>query len=150
MARQAHDALNHDGILTIGTLKLGIWPSNIDTRAGALTASPGGNFTGTNQVWYDFDAGSKTITITWDDVGQATNGTTPNAMQVQLKLLDSGDFDVIYRYEAVAWAGSAPYIEIAGVRYNLPVLNSIPCYTIPHVETSACPVSTHSRCVAAS
>ena len=47
--------INNDGQLTIGSLKLGIWPGDADTRAGPLAPSPGGTSKGSNQVWYDFD-----------------------------------------------------------------------------------------------
>jgi Ca2+-binding RTX toxin-like protein len=42
--------INNDGQLTIGSLKLGIWPGDADTRAGPLAPSPGGTSKGSNQA----------------------------------------------------------------------------------------------------
>ncbi|MDH4190679.1 MAG: Ig-like domain-containing protein, partial [Betaproteobacteria bacterium] len=76
--------------------------ADVDTR-GATSISPGGNSTGSNLVWYDLDATNGVMTITWDDVGYYSLGSTPNAFQVQLISEGSGDFDIVYRYEEINW-----------------------------------------------
>ncbi|HEX8224132.1 MAG TPA: tandem-95 repeat protein, partial [Allosphingosinicella sp.] len=115
-------SINNDGLVSIGSLRLGIWPQDVDTRGPTMTPSSGGTSQGTNLVYYDFDSATKTITVTWDDVGRATNGTVPNAFQMQLKVLGSGSFDVVYRYERLDWATTViPYVEIAGKRFTMPV-----------------------------
>ncbi len=70
--------------------------------------SPGGNSLGSNQLWYDFDAASKTFTVTADDLLYLGERYSPynnlfqvNAYQVQLQDLGNGSTRVIYRYEAV-------------------------------------------------
>ncbi|WP_301183854.1 calcium-binding protein [Sphingobium xenophagum] len=99
--------ISTNGTLTIGSMSILVWPQDADTRAGELAPSEGGNSTGSNQVWVDFDAASGTITVTWDDVGAYGNSTTPNAFQAQIKVLGNGDFDVAYRYEQLTWGGSS-------------------------------------------
>ncbi len=90
-----------DGWVTIGSMVLAVWPgAGVDTDRGPLSPSAGGNSAGTNQIWYDFDSATKTLTVTWDDVGQYNNGTTPNAFQMQVKILGPDQFDVTYRYES--------------------------------------------------
>ena len=79
----------------------GLW-TDLDTRGGPTTASPGGNSTGSNQAYYDLDTANQTFTATWDDVGYYNRGTNPvNAFQIQLVGRGGGDFDIVYRYEAV-------------------------------------------------
>ncbi|MDO5639428.1 MAG: calcium-binding protein [Neisseria sp.] len=70
--------------------------------------SPGGNSSGSNQIWYDFDADSKTFTLTADDLLYLGERWLPygnifqlNAYQVQLQDLGDGNTRVIYRYESV-------------------------------------------------
>lgn len=112
--------------LTIGSdssVRLGgatiypLWSSSFDTSTGALTVSPGGNSTGANLVWYDFDAATRTVTITWDDVGEYYHRTVPNAYQLQIRLKDGGDFDVLMRFENVEWAWNGPYITTGTSSY---------------------------------
>src|SRR5262245_61223204 len=43
--------------------------ADVDTRNGAVTATPGGLSTGSNKVYYDLDATNGVFTETWDDVG---------------------------------------------------------------------------------
>ena len=102
-----------NGWLRLGDITLNVWPGDADTRAGALTASPGGNSQGSNRVWYDFDAATQTITVTWDDIGQFSHGTVPDAFQAQIKILGDDAFDVVYRYENIGWFSNSPSI-IAG------------------------------------
>lgn len=77
--------------------------TDIDTRAGAITASLGGNSTGSNLVYWDLDPAKDTVTITWDDVGQYASGTTPNAFQMRLKDTGGGNFTIEFRYEDIQW-----------------------------------------------
>ncbi len=115
--------LNNNGNITFNTAFGGYTPSSIsagignpliaafwtdiDTRNAAGQTSPGGTSQGTNQVYYDLDAVNGVMTFTWDDVGQYSNGTVPNAFQIQLINRGDGDFDIIYRYESVNWGSDA-------------------------------------------
>jgi hypothetical protein len=79
--------------------------ADIDTRSGPVTATPSGTSTGSNLVWYDLDLTSHTFTTTWDDVGYFSQRTNRlNAFQLSLSQAgNSGDFDIIFRYEEVNW-----------------------------------------------
>jgi hypothetical protein len=77
--------------------------TDIDTRAGVLTTSSGGNSTGSNLVYWDIDSANNQVTLTWDDVGEFPSGRTPNAFQLLLKDLGAGDFSVEFRYEDIQW-----------------------------------------------
>ncbi|WP_414928967.1 calcium-binding protein, partial [Pseudomonas sp. IT-P74] len=84
--------------------------ADVDTRGGTVSATPGGTSTGSNLVYYDFNAtGNGTLTVTWDDVGYYNSKTDKlNAFQLQLVGKGGGNFDVIFRYETVNWTtGSA-------------------------------------------
>ena len=82
--------------------------ADVDTRAGSLTPSAGGNSTGSNLVYWDLDSERDAVTITWDDVGAYNIGTTPNAFQLILTDLNSGNFQIDFRYEDIQWVlGSA-------------------------------------------
>ena len=84
--------------------------ADVDTRGGAVSATPGGASTGSNLVYYDFNsAGNGTLTVTWDDVGYYSTKTDKlNAFQLQLVGNGNGNFDVIFRYESINWTtGSA-------------------------------------------
>ena len=114
-----------NGYLYIGDLGLEIWPMSIDTEAGVSGTSDGGNSTGANRVWYDFDEAAGTITVTWDDVGD-TYRPYPTAFQAQVKVLADGEFDVVFRYENIGWTeeyrhGTMPAVYHAGNEYNPPV-----------------------------
>ncbi|RZJ00838.1 MAG: tandem-95 repeat protein [Brevundimonas sp.] len=91
----------------IGNPLIAAFWTDIDTRNAAGQTSPGGTSQGTNQVYYDLDAVNGVLTFTWDDVGQYSNGTVPNAFQIQLVNRGDGDFDIIYRYESVNWGDNA-------------------------------------------
>lgn len=91
----------------IGNPLIAAFWTDIDTRNAAGQTSPGGTSQGTNQVYYDLDAVNGVLTFTWDDVGQYSNGTVPNAFQIQLISRGDGDFDIIYRYESVSWGDNA-------------------------------------------
>jgi Ca2+-binding RTX toxin-like protein len=83
--------------------------ADVDTRGAAGGVTPGGSSTGTNLVYYDIDAINRVFTATWDDVGYYSSQTDKlNAFQIQLVDRGGGDFDIIFRYEAVNWTtGSA-------------------------------------------
>jgi Ca2+-binding RTX toxin-like protein len=72
---------------------------------GAVATTPGGTSTGSNLVWYDFDAnGNGTLTITWDDVGYYRSHTDKlNAYQMRLVGTGGGNFDIEFRYESINW-----------------------------------------------
>ncbi|PTQ89028.1 nidogen-like domain-containing protein [Agitococcus lubricus] len=82
----------------------GFW-ADVDTRGATGNISGGGNSLGTNRVYYDIDATNGVLTATWDDVGYfSSHSDKVNAFQIQLiKRGNQGDFDIIYRYEAVNW-----------------------------------------------
>jgi len=79
-----------------------------DVIAGASQApSAGGNSTGSNRLWYDEDSVNQTLTVTWDDMGGfGVNPALQNAFQLQLIGTGGGNFDLVYRYEAVNWSNS--------------------------------------------
>ncbi|KAB1072079.1 VCBS domain-containing protein [Methylobacterium soli] len=79
--------------------------ADVDTSTGAQNApTPGGRSTGSNRVHIDKDAENGVLTVTWDDVGYFSNHTDKlNAFQLQLIDLQDGNFDIVYRYEAVNW-----------------------------------------------
>jgi len=79
--------------------------ADVDTRGGAVVATPGGTSTGTNLLWYDLDAANQTFTATWDDVGYFASRTDKlNSFQLSLtKINDFGDFDITFRYEEMNW-----------------------------------------------
>lgn len=72
--------------------------ADVDTRGGETSQ-------GSNLVYYDFDAtGYGTLTVTWDDVGYFASAVDKlNAFQLQLVGTGSGNFDIIFRYEAINW-----------------------------------------------
>jgi Ca2+-binding RTX toxin-like protein len=81
--------------------------ADVDTREtvdGEAPVSPGGNSIGSNLVYWDLDPANRVLTVTWDDVGYYDYHTDlVNAFQLQLVDRGSGDFDIIFRYEAVNW-----------------------------------------------
>lgn len=77
---------------------------DVDTRRGAVTATPGGKSTGSDRVYYDLDAVNGVLTVTWDDVAYYNqHGDKLNAFQLQLVSLGNGDFDMVFRYEDINW-----------------------------------------------
>jgi hypothetical protein len=76
---------------------------DLDTNGGAQTPSPGGTSTGSNLVYYDIDTATRTFTATWDDVGYYSSHIgLRDAFQIQLRAVgESGDFDIIFRYETI-------------------------------------------------
>ena len=90
--------------LTSNPIIAAFW-ADVDTRPQGVTTTPGGNSTGTNLLWYDFDAATQTFTATWDDVGYFSNKLDKlNAFQLSItKVNEAGDFDIVFRYEDVNW-----------------------------------------------
>jgi VCBS repeat-containing protein len=79
--------------------------ADVDTRGShANTPTPGGNSTGSNLVYWDFDTVNGVFTVTWDDVGFYSGHTNHlNAFQLQLINRGNGDFDIVFRYEDINW-----------------------------------------------
>jgi len=78
--------------------------ADVDTRGGAVSETPGGNSTGSNLVYYDFDTDNDRFIVTWDDVGYYSSATDKlNAFQLILSDRGNGDFDIEFRYEEVNW-----------------------------------------------
>ncbi|MGC6483844.1 MAG: nidogen-like domain-containing protein [Synechococcus sp.] len=82
--------------------------ADVDTRGGPADATPGGNSTGSNRVYYDFDEVNDRFIVTWDDVGYFDSHTDKlNAFQLILTdrsdVGDPGDFDIEFRYENINW-----------------------------------------------
>lgn len=93
--------------------------ADVDTGAGSLTPSEGGNSTGSNLVYWDLDPAANTVTITWDDVGAFPSGEVPNAFQLILQDLGSQNFQMEFRYEEIQWTvGTASDEEYARVGYS--------------------------------
>lgn len=81
--------------------------TDVDTSSAAgLAVTTGGNSTGSNRVWWDLDAASRTFTVTWDDVGTFPSKNSPlSAFQLSLRQVNgSGDFDITMRYEDINYA----------------------------------------------
>ena len=81
---------------------IAVFWADVDTKF-ATSASPGGNSTGSDRVYWDLDTASRTLTVTWDDVGRFSEANVPNAFQLQLIAGSNGDFDIVFRYESVTW-----------------------------------------------
>ncbi|MCC7050118.1 MAG: VCBS domain-containing protein [Alphaproteobacteria bacterium] len=79
--------------------------ADVDTRGtDNVPPTPGGNSTGSDNVYYDLDAANHVFTVTWDDVGYFS-GATDKVNAFQLQLIDRGDgnFDIVFRYESINW-----------------------------------------------
>lgn len=83
--------------------------ADVDTRDDTVTPTEGGNSTGSNLVYWDFDTVNDRIIVTWDDVGYFSGGTDRlNAFQLVLDDRGGGNFDITFRYEDINWTtGSA-------------------------------------------
>jgi len=90
-------------------------------------ASPGGNSTGTNDVFYHLDSIDNVVTITYDDVGACCDPVASDqvtAAQLRFHHLGGGDFVVEHRYEQIGWATDASennllgWSDGAGVNYD--------------------------------
>ncbi|SDF11790.1 DUF4214 domain-containing protein [Limimaricola pyoseonensis] len=77
---------------------------DVDTRGDAVGATAGGNSTGSNLVYYDFNEVTDQFIVTWDDVGYYEMRTDKlNAFQLILTDQGNGDFDIEFRYEDINW-----------------------------------------------
>ena len=78
--------------------------ADVDTGGGAATATPGGNSTGSNLVYWDLDTVGGIFTATWDDVEYYGSNTDKlNSFQIAIFDQDNGDFDIELRYEELNW-----------------------------------------------
>ena len=81
--------------------------ADVDTWGGVATATPGGNSTGSNLLYWDLDTSNDIYTATWDDVGYYSSHTDKlNAFQLALINRDdtaAGNFDIVFRYEDINW-----------------------------------------------
>ncbi|HWA45583.1 MAG TPA: nidogen-like domain-containing protein [Hypericibacter adhaerens] len=79
--------------------------ADVDTRgAHDLPPTPGGNSTGSNEVYYSLDPENGTIVITWDDVGYYGGHTDKlNAFQLVIQNTGDGNFSFEFRYENIDW-----------------------------------------------
>jgi hypothetical protein len=95
-------------VANTGLPEIAAFFADVDTRGGAVTATPGGTSTGSNRVYYYLDTTNDRVVITWDDVGYFQNKTDKlNAFQLILSDRGGGDFDIEFRYEAINWAIAA-------------------------------------------
>ena len=70
---------------------------DVDTRLD-------GEGTESGAVWVDIDTAGDVVTVTWDDVGvYRRNADVGNRVQLQLFDRGGGDFDIVFRYEAIGW-----------------------------------------------
>ena len=77
---------------------------DIEEQLGDSNYNPDGNSTGSNLVWYDLDTDTKTVTVTWDDVGYYSyKMDKTNAFQLQFKETNDGDVDISFIYEDINW-----------------------------------------------
>jgi len=92
------DTRTEDSPLGAGTTQLGSEdPLN-------LTPTPGGNSTGSDLVYWDFDLANDRFIVTWDDVGFFSQDTSKlNAFQLILTDRGEGNFDIEFRYEDIDW-----------------------------------------------
>ena len=83
--------------------------AQITAQLGDSNYNPQGNSTGSNLVWYDLDTETKTVTVTWDDVGYYSRKIDKtNAFQLQFKDAGNGEIDIAFIYEDINWTtGSA-------------------------------------------
>ncbi len=78
--------------------------ADVDTSGGAVAATPGGNSTGSNLVYWDLDTVNRIFTATWDDVGYFDSEIDLlNSFQLALIDQGNGDFDIEFRYEDLNW-----------------------------------------------
>lgn len=84
---------------------IAVFFADVDTRATNVAPSAGGNSTGSNLLWWDFNSLTNSMTITWDDVGYYNqHGSPVNAFQMVLTAVGGdGDFDIEFFYESIDW-----------------------------------------------
>jgi Ca2+-binding RTX toxin-like protein len=97
------------GLQTSTTPIIAPFFADIDTRQNSSEPIPvplnSGNSKGTDLVYYDIvTTGNGKLTVTWDDVGYYSGNTARvNAFQLELVGQGSGNFDIVFRYEAINW-----------------------------------------------
>ena len=82
--------------------------ADVDTTGGSTTPT-GGNSTGSNLVWYNVNATTHTVTVTWDDVGYYAGETDKaDAFQLQMIAGANGAEYIKFIYQNISWtAGDA-------------------------------------------
>ncbi|MBN2281939.1 MAG: choice-of-anchor D domain-containing protein [Candidatus Marinimicrobia bacterium] len=93
-----------DGVSSGGRFvpSLAVYWTDLETTSGTVTASGGGNSTGSNLVYYHIDSLSspKRLIVTWDDVAEYNDGVvTKVAAQIILENAGAGNMDISYLYE---------------------------------------------------
>ena len=103
--------ISTDGLISFGAAILGLpvdpgalntpfiapFLADIDTRLD-------GEGTESGPIWVDIDAGADVVSITWADVGfYRRNASLTNTFQVQLFDRGNGGFDLVLRYQSIAW-----------------------------------------------
>ena len=71
--------------------------ADVDTRIDGEGAESG-------RIWLDLDGVSKTVTVTWENVGSYRRyADQTNLFQLQLVNQGAGDFDIVMRFERIDW-----------------------------------------------
>ncbi len=101
--------------------------------------------TGSQPIYFDLDDVGDVVTITWsnvngyfvyDQIGDGTYIFPKNNFQLQLFDRDSGNFDIVFRYEDIEWTiGVASGRFAARAGYNL--LDGTNVYELPQSGDSA-------------
>ncbi|MBU0986575.1 MAG: PEP-CTERM sorting domain-containing protein [Proteobacteria bacterium] len=75
---------------------------------------------GAGDLYYDLDTINDVFTVTWDAVGHYYASTSPlNSFQLRLTDQGSGNFDIEFRYQNIAWTvGDASGTAYARAGYN--------------------------------
>jgi VCBS repeat-containing protein len=106
--------ISSNGYVTLGNGEVSLYGlySDLDPRRSGEGVSPGGNSQGTGAVYYALDAATKTLTVTYDDVQEFGEASTPNAFQIVIRQGADGSLDVTYRYENTAMVDHQAQIGI--------------------------------------
>ncbi|HBZ45453.1 MAG TPA: hypothetical protein DEO85_15675 [Maritimibacter sp.] len=72
------------------------------------------NLNSGGEIYWDVDATTGTVTITWDDVAPYS-GSGNNSFQVVLSETDAGGFDVEFIYEQIEWTTGYSEVAQAGI-----------------------------------
>jgi len=111
--------------------------ADVDTRNPGGTVSAGGTSTGSDLMWYDLDTTNHVLTITWDDVGYFSQHNSPvNAFQMQLINEGHGNFDVVFRYETIAWT-TGDFSGSSAARAGYSAGDGVNYYELPQSGTVA-------------
>lgn len=103
---------------------IGVLWSDVDTRVDGEGFESG-------QIWYDVDELTETFTVTWDAVGSYRfQADLTNSFQLEMKRIDSSDFDLTFRFEQVNWTSSSALDSGQAVSFisgaKLPVAITLP------------------------